>query len=174
MTLRAKVLPPPLASACLPREHLRARLDGASGRRLTTVIAGAGFGKSTLVAAWGQEREMAWYTLGAEDAGLSVLSRGVVEALRRQVPDLPLDVAGGPNGGDGPVADADEPGRADAFAAALCEALQERIRGPLVIVFDDLHEIGLAAGSLRAIEGLCRQAPPGVHLVLVSRTDVPF
>jgi DNA-binding SARP family transcriptional activator len=174
VTLRAKVLPPPLASACLPREHLRARLDGASGRRLTTVIAGAGFGKSTLVAAWGQEREMAWYTLGAEDAGLSVLSRGVVEALRRQVPDLPLDVAGGPNGGDGPAADADECGRADAFAAALSEALQERMRGPLTIVFDDLHEVGLAAGSLRAIEGLCRQAPPGVHLVLVSRTDMPF
>ncbi|MEY2532367.1 MAG: hypothetical protein QOF29_277, partial [bacterium] len=174
MTLRAKVLPPPLVSACLPRERLRARLDGALGCRLTTVIAGAGYGKSTLVAAWAQPLDAAWYTLGAEDAALSALSRGLVDALRRRVTDLPDDVAGGPHGSDGPGAEADERGRADAFTAALSEALQERLREPLVLVIDDLHEIGLAAGALRAIEGLCRQAPSALHLILVSRTEVPF
>ena len=64
MTLRTKILPAPVAPAALPRARLQARLDQGLSRRLTTVIAGAGVGKSTLLAAWAQRHDVAWYTLG--------------------------------------------------------------------------------------------------------------
>jgi DNA-binding SARP family transcriptional activator/tetratricopeptide (TPR) repeat protein len=174
MTLRTKILPASLAPATLPRAVLQARLDRALSRRVTTVIAGAGFGKSTLLAAWAQRHEVAWYTLGPEDAALSTLGRGIVDALRLRVPDLPTDLAATPGTARGPDASADEHARADAFAAALCEALQERLRRPLALVLDDLHALAADGAAMRAVEALCRQSPEALHLVLASRAELRF
>ena len=174
MTLRTKILPAPVAPAALPRAALQRRLDEALQRRLTTVVAGAGFGKSTLLAAWAQRHDVAWYTLGAEDAALSTLGPGLVDALRLRVPDLPVDLAATPGSARGPDASADEGARADAFAAALSEALQERLRGPLALVLDDLHALAPEGAAMRAVEALCRQAPAALHVVLAARTEPPF
>jgi DNA-binding SARP family transcriptional activator len=174
MTTRAKLVPPPAPSATLPRPLLAARLDEALRRRVTTVIAGAGFGKSTLLGAWADGHEVAWYTLGPEDAALSVLGRGLVDALRLRVPDLPGDLAAGPGSARGPDAGSDERGRADALAAVLSEALQDRLRRPVALVLDDLHELPGDGAAVRAVEALCRQAPAELHLILASRAELPF
>ncbi|HEX6698585.1 MAG TPA: BTAD domain-containing putative transcriptional regulator [Solirubrobacteraceae bacterium] len=174
MTLRTKILPAPVAPAALPRAQLQARLDQGLSRRLTTVIAGAGVGKSTLLAAWAQRHEVAWYTLGPQDAALSTLGRGLVDALRLRVPDLPVDLAATPDAARGPDASADEDARADAFAAALSEALQERLRRPLALVLDDLHALTPDGAAMHAIEALCRQAPEALHVVLASRAELRF
>ena len=174
MTLRTKILPAPVAPAALPRAQLQARLDEGFSRRLTTVIAGAGVGKSTLLAAWAQRHEVAWYTLGPQDAALSTLGRGLVDALRLRVPDLPVDLAATPDAARGPDASADEKARADAFAAALSEALQERLRRPLALVLDDLHALVPDGAAMYAIEALCRQAPEALRVVLSSRAELRF
>jgi DNA-binding SARP family transcriptional activator len=174
MTLRTKILPAPVAHAALPRAELQARLDQALSRRVTTVIAGAGVGKSTLLAGWAQRHDAAWYTLGPEDMALSTLARGLVDALRVRVPDLPVDLAATPGTARGPDASADEDARSDAFAAALSEALQERLRRPLALVLDDLHALAPDGAAMRAVEALCRQAPEALHVVLASRAELRF
>ena len=131
-------------------------------------------GKSTLLAAWAQRHDVAWYTLGPEDGALSTLGRGLVDALRLRVPDLPVDLAAAPGTARGPDASADEDARADAFAAALSEALQERLRRPLALVLDDLHALAPDGAAMRAVEALCRQAPEALHVVLASRAEPPF
>ena len=141
---------------------------------MTTVIAGAGVGKSTLLAAWAERQDVAWYTLGPEDAALSTLGRGLVDALRLRVPDLPVDLAATPGSARGPDASTDERARADAFAAALSEALQERLRRPLALVLDDVHALAPDGAAVRAVEALCRQAPASLHLVLASRAELAF
>ena len=59
MTLRSKILPPAVPPSALARDGLHARLDEATRRRLTSVVAGAGFAKSTLLAGWAQRHEVA-------------------------------------------------------------------------------------------------------------------
>ena len=58
-----KVVTPALPRPVLERPALAARLDGILDRRLTTVVAGAGFGKSTQLAAWSRRAPTAWYTV---------------------------------------------------------------------------------------------------------------
>ncbi|HMI71997.1 MAG TPA: tetratricopeptide repeat protein, partial [Solirubrobacteraceae bacterium] len=174
MTLRSKLLPPIAPSATLPREQLQGRLGEALRRRVTSVVAGAGFGKSTLLATWAERNEVAWYTLDAADDTLSRLGPGIVDALRLRIPDLPADLASAPGTARGPDAGADGPARADAFAAALSEALHERLRRPVGLVLDDLHELAGDGPAMRVVEALCRQAPPGLYLVLASRAELPF
>jgi DNA-binding SARP family transcriptional activator len=167
----AKLLPPALPATWVDRPALRARLDEAAGRRLTTVIAGAGYGKSTLLAAWAEENRPAWYSLQPEDRTLAVFVRGLVDALRLRLPSLRAADAIALDGLLGP--DADDLARADDLAASLAEAL-ERHSGDLALILDDVQELDWGSPPARLVEGLCRHAPPNLHLVLASRSEPPF
>jgi ATP/maltotriose-dependent transcriptional regulator MalT len=171
-TPASKTLPPALPAAWVDRPALLTRLDEVGARRLTTVVAGAGFGKSTLLAAWAARVPAAWYSLQPEDASLPTFLRGLVDALRLRLPNLPDELGTALAAPLGP--DADELARADGFAAALGEALELRLRGDLVLVLDDVHELPAGGPPARLVEGLARHAPASFHLVLSSRTEPPF
>lgn len=174
MTLRSKIVAPAVGPSALRRERLAERLSEAPRRRVTTVVAGAGFGKSTLLAQWAEDHEVAWLALDADDAPLPRFAAGLVEALRLRIPDLPDDLGAAAGLARGPDASADSLARADAFAATLCEALQERVTRPLGLVLDDLQELPADGPALRVVEALCRQAPPSVYLLLASRAELRF
>lgn len=169
-TPTGKIVPLTLPAGLVDRPQLRVRLDGAAGRRLTTVVAGAGFGKSTLLAEWAAGSRAAWYTVGPEDAALPVLVRGLLDALRLRLPALPAAAVLG--GSLGP--DSDELAQADDMAAVLGELLDREVHADLVLVLDDLQELPAGGPAARLVAGLCRHAPTRLHLVLSSRTDPPF
>jgi len=136
-----------------------------------TIVADAGFGKSTLLASWAAERPCAWCTLAADDHSLAAMTAGLVDALRLQVPALSaVSVAAVLEGPRGPDADAEQPTRALAYAALLADALEQHLSGDLVLVLDDVQEISSGDPAARLIEGLIRVAPPLLHVVLASRT----
>lgn len=155
------------------RPRLVALLDEGVQRRLLTVVADAGFGKSTLLGSWAAGRACAWHTVRAEDGSLSAMVSGLVGALRRQVPELdaiPAEL----QSPRGPDADAEQQTRALAYAALLADALDANLTNDLVLVLDDLHELDPAAPATKLVEGLIRTAPPNLHVIVASRTPMPF
>ena len=60
------------------RAGISAALD--RGAWLTTLVAGAGAGKTTALGAWAAEHEADWYTLGPDDAELSALLPRLIDA----------------------------------------------------------------------------------------------
>jgi ATP/maltotriose-dependent transcriptional regulator MalT/DNA-binding SARP family transcriptional activator len=162
------VVPP----TTLPRPALQSRLDEALARRVTVVVAGPGFGKSTLAALWAAHVHSAWCTLAPEDRAPLRLADRLVQALRLQVPtlghELPLDAARGPD------AHRDAEASVETAASVLSEALAEQLAGDLALVVEDVHELGGPGVAAQLLEGLCRQAPPNLHLVLTSREELPF
>jgi ATP/maltotriose-dependent transcriptional regulator MalT/DNA-binding SARP family transcriptional activator len=170
----AKVLPPSAPASLLPRPELEKRLDEAVRRRLTTVVAGAGFGKSSLLSTWAGATRSAWYSVTRDDSSLDVLVAGLVEALRLRVPGLPADLRALLGGSRGPDAGTDELERAKACAALICQALEEQLRRDLVLVIDEFHDLVGGPGAVRLVDSICREAPPGFHLVLASRVEPPF
>ena len=125
-TPASKILPPALPAAWVDRPELLRRLDDVGARRLVTVVAGAGFGKSTLLAAWVARVHGAWYSLQPEDASLPNLLRGLVDALRLRLPNLPDELGTALASSLGP--DAEKLAPADGFAAALGQELERLIR----------------------------------------------
>ncbi len=158
-------------SSTLCRAALEDRLDEAFGKRLTTVVAGAGFGKSTLLAAWATDLECAWYSATAKDMALPWLERGIARAIAARVPAAAA-VAGGASALGGGARD--ELLHADAFVALLCEALDGGLAHDLVLVLDDVQELAPSPASARLVESLCRQAPAKLHVVVASRSNLPF
>jgi tetratricopeptide (TPR) repeat protein len=149
-------------SFVLRRPLLEKRLDEAFGKRVTLVIAGAGYGKSTLVTDWTEDVVSAWHTATTGDCRLSSFAAAIAEAIRPLVADSAELVAT-------PASAADELAHAETLAARLSEALEPVLDHDLVLVLDDAHELASSPASLRLVESLCRQGPTGLRLVLLSR-----
>lgn len=171
MTRATKIQPPALPSWTISRPSLEKRLDESLERRLTTVVAGAGFGKSTVLARWSSASRSAWYTVDERDEDLGTFVRGLVAALRKRLPDLPADLAEVFPRSHVPP---EERTQTEAVAAHLSEALEVNLTQDLALVLDDVHLLDPAVPSIRLVEGLCRHAPPAFHLLLASRAAVPF
>lgn len=147
----------------LRRPALEERLDESFGRRLTLLIAGAGYGKSTLVAQWSDELESVWYTASARDERLASFAAGIAGSLRPWIGGVPDEFLAALASGQ------DELAQAEVVAGHFGQALGSSLRHDLVFVLDDTHEVAPSPPSLRLIESLCRQAPGTVHLVVLSR-----
>jgi ATP/maltotriose-dependent transcriptional regulator MalT/DNA-binding SARP family transcriptional activator len=163
----SKRLVPRVPAATLPRLRLQQLLTGVLERRLTSVVAGTGFGKSTLLAAWAADRAVAWYTADRSDTDARLFAHGLTMALRVRAPGIALDPA--VLAGGSPADDSNAAG----LAGYLAESLADHARADVVLVVDDVHELD-DSPSVALLAALTRHAPRQLHLVLLSQHDVPF
>ena len=85
-------LQPPTRRELVPRPELVAQLAGGPPRRLTVISAPAGWGKTSLLAAWAQVdgRPFAWLSLEARDRERGRFWTYLVAAIRSVAPDFGL------------------------------------------------------------------------------------
>lgn len=161
-----KVHPPPLRPSLIRRPAPLKLMDQSLAHRLTLVRAPAGFGKSTLVAQWGaglDEAAFAWLSIDPMvDSGRSFLLH-LVRALQRAL---------GPGAAGLEDLIAAETVSESGALAALIGAVAAH-DGPAVLALDDLHRL-TSPEALRFLAALIDHAPPGLHLILISRADPPL
>jgi LuxR family maltose regulon positive regulatory protein len=152
--------PAPTAGT-LVRQDLVDRLDG--GRRLSLVVAPAGYGKSTLLAQWADavpaSVPVAWVTLEPGDNDPLALWSRVVLALQQVCPDLDVEISMGWAGHES---------RLDLSLVRLVNSLDSR--GPLGIVLDDLHRV-TRTEARESLAWFVENAPRHVRIALGSRTQ---
>jgi LuxR family maltose regulon positive regulatory protein len=157
---------PQLPAFHVARPTLYDQLDVATKRRICLVIAAAGWGKTTALAAWAGTSRTAWLTLDAADAHLGALVPRLQAALRPHLPDLSREVG---------TPDPDDDGRAwEPLLADVCDRLDGQLRDDLVVVLDNFQELAATSPAVRFVAGLCRQPPEALHIVLSSRVEPPF
>jgi DNA-binding SARP family transcriptional activator len=135
-------------------------LDRAAKRRICVVIGAAGWGKTTAVATWSRGRPSAWLRYEDHEGDPDRLLRGLFHALRAHV--------GFPGTAPG---DTDQ---VESSVAALCAWLRSSLSNNLVLVLDDLHGLPSGGDAALVVEGLCQRAPEQLHLILISRRELPF
>ena len=166
--LATKLHVPRLQPGFVPRPRLVHALDEGLARRLILVCAPAGFGKTALLAGWARrgDRPVAWLSLDAGDNDPARFWRHAVAALDRARPGIAERVGAllGPP--------------APASFEGLVTALINELAAPpgqdeLLLVLDDYHLID-AQQVHEPLAFLLEHLPPGVHLVLASRSDPPL
>jgi LuxR family maltose regulon positive regulatory protein len=166
--LATKLHVPRAQPGYVPRPRLAAALDEGLARRLILVCAPAGFGKSALLAHWAPsgDRPVAWLSLDAADNDPARFWRHVVAALDRARPGIGERV--------GPLLGPPAPRSYGGLVAALINELAiQPGDGEVLLVLDDYHLLG--AEQVHApLEFLLEHQPPGLHLVLASRSDPPL
>src|SRR5262249_51246296 len=169
MTLRLKGAVPVAPRSIVPRPELEAALDDAVQSRLTTLVAGPGFGKTTLLAGWSSQRShVRWYSVGRKDRALAVLTRGLMDALDVSSPGLSSAL--------GSLSARKSDGRlsAEVIGGLLTEALDLRPDASFTLILDDVQELRRGSASARLIETIIREAPASLHVVISSRSPPPF
>jgi LuxR family transcriptional regulator, maltose regulon positive regulatory protein len=152
----------------VPRPRLVAGLAQGIGRGVTVVCGPAGCGKSTLLGDWARRcrRPVAWLSLDAGDNDPARFWRYVAAALEGVRPG-----AGGPAGVL--LGDRRRP-RWEAVAAAVINELAVvPDAGAVMLILDDYHLIEAPAVQ-DSVAFLVERLPPGLRLVLASRTDPPL
>lgn len=171
--LRAKLRPPELSAHHVPRPHLIRRLNSWKRRKLTLIVAGAGYGKSTLLAEWVNKNNWTlWYSLDAIDRDMAVFFSYLLAGLRELWPGF--------GRGTEAVLNQRTP-RDPEYLQYLMLTLLDEIEGavedvnePLILIFDDYHRLGLTKALDDAMELLLERLPKDVHVIVSSRKPVSF
>ena len=165
--LATKLHVPRLPPGFAVRPRLTARLDEGLAGRTILVCAPAGFGKTALLAAWasGGPRPVAWLSLDEGDNDPARFWRHVAAALERARPGI--------GGRVGPLLGPPPPQSFEGLVTALLNELAERPAQQALLVLDDYHLIG-APQVHAAVQFLLDHLPPGLRLVLATRSDPPL
>ena len=166
--LATKLHVPRLPPGFVARTRLTARLDEGLAGRMIQVCAPAGFGKTALLAAWASAgpRPVAWLSLDEGDNDPARFWRHVAAALERARP--------GVSGRVGPLLGPPPPQSFEGVVTALLNELTERPAAEqALLVLDDYHLIG-APRVHAAVQFLLDHLPPGLRLVLATRSDPPL
>ena len=163
--IATKLYVPKLRGGLVARPRLSAHLRRGVEARLTLVSAPAGFGKTTLLAAWldrspGREHAVAWVSLDRTDNEPESFWTYVVSALHAAVPGV----------GSGALElIASSPLPTDLMLTSLLNELAAT-PGEVWLVLDDYHLVD----SHEVRDGmtfLLEHLPPQAHVVLSTRAD---
>lgn len=161
--------PNPPVRSLARRGLMRAVLDRLD-RPIVTVVAEAGFGKTTLLAetARAAARPVIWYSLARSDADLMVFARHLLQAFRLDQPRFGRDLAR--------LLDEVRPG--EAVAEAIGGVLSNELgamRGPeRILVLDDFHEVASSAPLIAMLDTVLRIPLPRLRLWIASREAPPL
>ncbi|GGX73526.1 LuxR C-terminal-related transcriptional regulator [Saccharospirillum salsuginis] len=158
-----KFLVPRQPRTVVKRAALLGRLDDGLTGRVTLVSAPPGFGKSTLIADWLEDRDHthAWLSLDEGDSDPQRFMHCLMSALRVELPGLGESVSG--------ALASPQPPEPHAVLTVLLNELAA-IPTTIVLVLDDYHRIQSAAVD-RALVFLIEHIPPRLHLVMLTRED---
>jgi len=183
--LLIKCLVPIVPQPLVERQRLNSLLEAGLRRKLTLVSAPAGFGKSTLVAAWATAQnakrksaargmdetrnahstpQVAWVSLEVSDNTPSQFWMYAFTALER---DAPEDARAALN-----AVQASQPAPLESILTAFINARLEH-PVPGVLILDAYHVISDEAIH-RSLGFLLEHLPPQMHVMLLSRSEPPL
>ena len=148
--------------AIISRPRVSDLLAGAWHRRVTVVVAGAGYGKTTALTGLAATGPSAWVRVTPADAQAESLAARIAAALGQSQSRQRSPIAAATGSDDRRLL-------AEHRAALLCELAEAR-GAPLLLVLDGLEQIGSDAAASHLLRVLALEAPHQLRLVLSGRT----
>ena len=166
--LATKFYIPPARQVLVARPRLVERLQSGLQGTLTILSAPAGSGKTTLLSEWARRAwssfPVGWLSLAVEDNDLARFLQYLSAALDFIQAGLSVDTL--------PLLQTPELPDAEVVLTFLVNRLSD-LKQESVLVLDDYHLIELPAIH-KAVMFLLDHLPPHLHLVILSRIDLPF
>jgi LuxR family transcriptional regulator, maltose regulon positive regulatory protein len=162
--VEAKIHAPAPAAGAVSRTALVNRLRADLTSRAVSIVAPAGYGKTTLLAQWAarDDRRFAWISLDRRDNDPVVLLRHVAAALDELAPldARVLNALASP-----------KPAPWDSIVPRLASAVAASERQ--VLVFDDTHVLS-DDDSIEILSVLAEHVPNGSAIVVSTRVECPL
>jgi LuxR family maltose regulon positive regulatory protein len=155
--------PPAINRPAVVRPRLLDAMQGRFERRVTALVAGPGFGKSTLLAQALAENQLSprgidvWLGCSADDAAVSELTFALLSRLGSTV------------GSHGPTEGPTDPRTA---ARTVADAVWSRAPTQVALVLDDAQAVPRGSPGHRMLAALVDVLPANGHLVIACRHPV--
>ena len=166
MLLQTKFFAPAINPKAIERPRLLSQVARSSGRKLTMVIAAAGYGKTTLLSQWRHESEspFTWLALDESDNEPRRFWLYVIGAFQKIDSALGAEASKLLNQAEFEHFEA-------AITSLVNDLSQYQVdKPPIVFVMDDFHHIS-DFDIMRHFVYLVDYLPPNVHIALTSRTE---
>ena len=156
----------PAMGTVVQREALFARLDGTPGRTVAWIAGPPGAGKTTLAASYVAARglQCIWYGVDPDDADAATFFHYLRHAARK------LDAG---RARELPAFTAQHAAEPASFARQFFRQLFARVKAPLAIVLDNLHDVPADSPLHAVLEAGFAQVPRGCVVIVASRTEPP-
>jgi len=163
--LRTRLYPPRLPEI-VTRQRLLMELEKARSAKLAVIVAGAGYGKSTLAAEFlhASGSPFVWYQLEETDSDLSVFLSYIVAGLR----NIHTDFGEKTLSHLGSVSNVAEQSRA--ILSTFIGELDKLVAEELFIALDDFHLVNESGQITEAMEFLLDHMLPNLHFIIISRS----
>lgn len=159
--LRTKLQKPKVTDDVVSRECIKGKFDKSLSRRVTLIVAPAGYGKSTvasqLVDTFNQKN--VWFSLDEESNNVRTFIMYLLSAIRHEYPEADLKT-------ERVLRGANLPPRSEIVTLLLNDFLD--LPDNFTIVLDDVHLLDEKV-ILSLISNLLEQASPNVHFIINSR-----
>ena len=164
--LQTKLQRPRVDDELVSRPRLIEQINRGLERPLTLVSAPAGFGKTTLLSAWlqGKDVNASWISLAENDDDPRIFFRYFAAAIERVFPNACDDFL--------PLLNAPQLPPQDYLAAKLANELAA-LPGKFVLVLDDYQFIQTETIH-QLLTTLISNPPSQMHLMIATRKDPPF
>jgi LuxR family maltose regulon positive regulatory protein len=161
MGVRTRVVPPRLPVDYVARPRLLAALDPGPSGGLTLLVAPAGFGKTTTVAAWAAwtPRPVAWLTISEAERETVAFIDALVASIRTSEPDFGESLLAMREMADLP--------EAPVIAAALAAELAD-LPDAVTLVLDDSHRLDDSPAQ-QVLAELVPMLPDDTRLIVATR-----
>ncbi len=164
--LNSKITIPHL-SRTFQRPRLQVLLQQLTRKRLTLVVGGAGYGKTTLIANTikHQKIQAVWYNLDETDRDFSIFIAYLLHGFKpylKGMDEIRAALQSAPR--------LSAPQRLE-ILEKLIHQLEKKIDFALILVLDDFHLVQNKPEICESIEFMLKHMPTFIHLVLLSRSE---
>lgn len=167
--LQSKLLVP-RAQRIFPRPRLFSRLELITKKRLTLVVAGAGYGKTTLIAQKLRQSgiKSVWYTLDEADIDFCVFVKYCFNGFQKYFCDR--NCISGIIQSGAPISKK----KRHQILECLINAVENAVKDDLIFVLDDFHLVQSSPEICESIEFILNHLPMSMHMVIISRSEPDF
>lgn len=158
---------PHLQFQLVARAHLIDQIERGIQGPLTLISAPAGFGKTTILAQWFQQKKVpaVWLSLEAQDNHPTRFLHYVLSAFQQFDPELSYRLL--------LLTQSRQQTEIEAILTLLADEITIRHIPFIVLILDDYHVINTEAIH-RYLVFFCNRPAPGLRLVLLTRVDPPL
>ena len=157
----------PDISETLSRQRLIHILRKISKKKLALITAGAGFGKTTLVAQAiaASNMDAVWYSLDDSDVDFVLFLGTIIATVRQRYPDFGNKLL--------PRLSMPSVSRRnmDSLLMDFLAEIESHILHDMILVLDDYHLLRDSPEHSELIHFLLSRMPPVLHLVIITRTE---
>lgn len=167
--LKTKLLAPNISDT-IARPRLDDLFEAIEDKKIVTVTAGAGYGKTTLVAQVLSRRKLdtAWYRLDAADGDFATFMAYLTAGIQKHYADFGQLTA--KRLGSAQALKSER----ESILTVWLKEIEDIVNHDLVIVLDDFHLVADSALVTEAMTFIIDRLPANLHFVIISRSRPPL